>query len=312
MPDTSTSDSLKLHNVQIDDLLTLGTDAPLELDEVSTAPATPDSGRVRLYAKSDGLLYQKDDAGVETVLDAATAGAVMKTLFDANTLLAADSDNTPQAVTVAAERIVGRAASGGITALDAVGVLRILSSVLAPPLRASSWYDGTPPFGTGQVAGSVVLVADQLYAIPFLAPRETTWDEIGVDVAVADVGKKIKLGIYDIGTDALPNSRIFGGSELSLDSVGLVSNTSIGQTLSPGLYFLVIRSNSSVVQLSRVNRASVRFFPITQLTLSGATFCFSTTGSYAADGLPATFPSSPSLGTASSIVRPALKTSATP
>lgn len=312
MPETSTTDSLKLHNVQIDDLLTLGTDAPVDLDEVSTTPATPEAGKVRFYAKSDGRLYQKDDAGVETALDAFTAGAVMKALFDANTILAADADDTPQAVTVAAERIVGRAASGGITALDAAGVLGILSSALVPPLRASSWYDGTPPFGTGQVAGSVALVADRLYAIPFWSPWETAWDEIGIQVAVADAGKKIKLGIYGMGAEALPGTLIFGGSELALDNVGPISNTSIAQTLAPGLYFLAVRSDSSVAEVTRVARSGVRFYPVTQLTVSGATSCYSLTGTYGTDGLPATFPSSPTLDGTSSVVRPMLKTSATP
>ena len=32
------------------------------------APATPSTGYVSVYAKADGLLYSKDDAGVETLL----------------------------------------------------------------------------------------------------------------------------------------------------------------------------------------------------------------------------------------------------
>lgn len=32
------------------------------------APATPAAGTVAIYAKSDGIVYQKDDAGVETSL----------------------------------------------------------------------------------------------------------------------------------------------------------------------------------------------------------------------------------------------------
>lgn len=36
------------------------------------APATPASGKVILYAKSDGLLYSKDDAGVETQVSGGT------------------------------------------------------------------------------------------------------------------------------------------------------------------------------------------------------------------------------------------------
>lgn len=39
----------------------------LEFGEAA-APGTPASGIVRLYAKTDGLLYSKDDAGAETVV----------------------------------------------------------------------------------------------------------------------------------------------------------------------------------------------------------------------------------------------------
>src|SRR5688572_5078796 len=34
----------------------------------AAAPATPGANKVRLYAKADGLLYSKDDAGVESGL----------------------------------------------------------------------------------------------------------------------------------------------------------------------------------------------------------------------------------------------------
>lgn len=49
----------------------------LEFTEAA-APSTPASGKVRIYAKSDGNFYQKDDAGTETSL--ATAGG--STLVD--------------------------------------------------------------------------------------------------------------------------------------------------------------------------------------------------------------------------------------
>lgn len=39
-----------------------------------TAPSTPASGKVALYAKSDGLLYSKDDAGTETVVTGGSGG----------------------------------------------------------------------------------------------------------------------------------------------------------------------------------------------------------------------------------------------
>lgn len=43
----------------------------IDLDE-GAAPATPAASKVRIYAKSDGSVYQKDDAGTETGL--ATGG----------------------------------------------------------------------------------------------------------------------------------------------------------------------------------------------------------------------------------------------
>lgn len=39
------------------------------------APGTPASAIVRLYAKADGLLYSKDDAGTETVVSGGGAGS---------------------------------------------------------------------------------------------------------------------------------------------------------------------------------------------------------------------------------------------
>jgi len=50
----------------------LGVDSFFTFDEHASAPATPASGKVALYAKSDGHLYQKDDAGTETDLTSGT------------------------------------------------------------------------------------------------------------------------------------------------------------------------------------------------------------------------------------------------
>jgi len=39
------------------------------------APSTPASGEVIIYAKTDGLLYGKDDAGTETAVSNAASGS---------------------------------------------------------------------------------------------------------------------------------------------------------------------------------------------------------------------------------------------
>jgi hypothetical protein len=47
--------------------------ARIDFDEAA-APATPAAAQVRLYAKSDGLLYSKDDAGTETLVSGGAGG----------------------------------------------------------------------------------------------------------------------------------------------------------------------------------------------------------------------------------------------
>lgn len=46
------------------------------------APATPSTGKVTIYAKSDKLIYSKDDAGNETVVNGAAALVEIRRLFN--------------------------------------------------------------------------------------------------------------------------------------------------------------------------------------------------------------------------------------
>lgn len=57
------------------DLNLTGTDVQAVFDEHSSAPGTPSTGTVSLYAKADGLLYSKDDAGTETLVSGGSGGA---------------------------------------------------------------------------------------------------------------------------------------------------------------------------------------------------------------------------------------------
>lgn len=54
---------------------------------------------------------------------------VLKSLFDANTILAATADDTPAAVTIAEQTLVGRITGGNITALTASEVITLLDVV---------------------------------------------------------------------------------------------------------------------------------------------------------------------------------------
>lgn len=79
----------------------LGSGDWLDVAEIS-APATPASGRARLYVKTDGHLYLKDDAGTETDLtgggytDEAAQDAVGAMVADTSTIDVTYTDATPE------------------------------------------------------------------------------------------------------------------------------------------------------------------------------------------------------------------------
>lgn len=60
------------------------------------APGTPGSGTVGLYAKTDGKLYIKDDAGTETDLTATGGGGSSLPVDDTTSLAQDPADNTKQ------------------------------------------------------------------------------------------------------------------------------------------------------------------------------------------------------------------------
>lgn len=88
-----------------------------------------------------------------TVSDISDIGTyyVAKATFDANTILKADSDDTPTALTVAEERIVGRITSGSIAALTGVQVMNII------------WSSAPAAYNSTGTAGEIAYDEDYLY-----------------------------------------------------------------------------------------------------------------------------------------------------
>ena len=76
---------------------------------------------------------------------------VTKALYDAYTILRADTDNIPTALTVGASTIVGRKAAGGIVALTAAEVLTIINvaagATAVAKISAATLETGTDDVG---------------------------------------------------------------------------------------------------------------------------------------------------------------------
>lgn len=108
------------------------TQAPASQADITAAVAA-------LVAGAPSALNTLDEIAAALGDDSSFANnVVLKSLFDANTILAADSDNTPAAVTVAASRILGRKASGGIAALTAAEVLALVSALASSDVQAAT------------------------------------------------------------------------------------------------------------------------------------------------------------------------------
>ncbi len=84
MPLTDRSDSLDTRNLTVNDLLELGPATPVEFKEMA-APATPAAGALTVYAKTDGKVYAKNAAGIETDLTAGAAGGEANTASNVGT-----------------------------------------------------------------------------------------------------------------------------------------------------------------------------------------------------------------------------------
>lgn len=87
-----------------------------------------------------------------------------------------------------------------------------------------------------------MFVNGKLYAVPFSVPRAITIDRIAIEVATAESGKSIRLGIYKNGTNLYPGELLLDAGTVSGASTGLKAIT-ISQPLSKGLYWLVLVSD---------------------------------------------------------------------
>ena len=134
-----------------------GTDAQTAIAEVATDAASALSA------------HEADTTAVHGIADtsalALSSAVVAKSLYDANTVLAADSDNTPAALTMGAATILARLAAGNIKAATIQEILALASGTSFPGSPANNdlfyrtdrsllyFYNGTRWLTTEQFHG---------------------------------------------------------------------------------------------------------------------------------------------------------------
>lgn len=117
---------------------------------VSLGPA-PDSaaGELARLLTVDGAASGLD----ADLLDGISSGSfVQESDYDAHTVLAATSDNTPAALTVGEQTVVGRVTGGNIVALTAAQLESIIDDVVLSYIKAAA----TDDIVTSQVSGDSV------------------------------------------------------------------------------------------------------------------------------------------------------------
>lgn len=88
------------------------------------------------------------------------------------------------------------------------------------------------------------LVADQLYLMPFIVPRDLTIDRLGMRVSAGDAGKIARLGIYKNGVNLYPGDLVIDAGTVDVSAAAGVAAT-IDQALTKGLYWIALVSDGT-------------------------------------------------------------------
>lgn len=141
-----------------------GDDITSQVGSAAIADSVPWSGVTDKPTTFPPSSHDHDDRYyTESETDSLLAGYVLKSTFDVNTILIANDDNTPMALSVPASTLVGRAASGGIAALNAGSARTVLGLATTD----------APTFA-GVVAPYIAPASDSTAAIQMLKANKST------------------------------------------------------------------------------------------------------------------------------------------
>jgi hypothetical protein len=207
-------------------------------------------------AKAELAIAEADVAGLVSDL----AAKVPKSLFDANTILIATTDDTPVALTVGASTIVGRKSSGGIVALTGAEALAITGAATDSAVVHNTGTEtvaGAKTFSSAlTVSAGGLTVTGTSGSLGFSADgTTTTHSRAGTNYIQASNA----VGTFDFGAGA-------GSGHLVIATTGIVTLSS-GLRVSAG--GLVVTGTSATFTIDadgitqRYSRAGTNYFAAT-------------------------------------------------
>ena len=227
-------------------------------DSVPKVAVTTDNTLAR-YDGTSGLLQASgatlsdgDDLSNVTIEGINVADdVVLKETFDANTVLAADSDNTPAALAVAEDTVVGRITGGNIDDIKGPSVAEVLFGDTFNTWVSNRWYNQSPGFDSTALGLSITLATDTVKYYPLFISHRVTFDNFGFHVAVLEAGKNARIAIYNAASNA-PTAVVVESGNMSLAATGAVTIAVAETTLQAGQYFWGVNADSATAALRRI------------------------------------------------------------
>jgi len=191
--------------------------------------------------------------GIEALADVTdatnvnAAGAVMESDYNAHTILQATTDNTPVAITVGEQTVVGRITGGNIVALTVAQLITLIGlngGTTDQVLGKTSGTDGAWSWRDGggypeTLAASHDYISGRFYPLVgihnahalttqalgvnradlqlFTFDRSITFDQLGVYVTTGSAGNA-KVLVYDVDADGWPDNKIYESGNLDTTS----------------------------------------------------------------------------------------------
>lgn len=155
------------------------TTSQANIDGAVVGPVSSTDNRIALFNGATGKLLKESASVIGTMAYETATNYVTKALYDAYSILYADTDNTPAALTVGASTFIGRKAAGGISAMTAAEARTILNVA-----------DGANNYVHPTTAGNIHIPAAgaTTQILQWSSAGTAKWVSISSDATISDNG----------------------------------------------------------------------------------------------------------------------------